>query len=320
MDSTEEMGEREYFTVPGNVEPMRADRLLAIHFPRWSRVQIQRVLSAGGVMRDGKAISIRTKVQPGERLSIRWPEDPKAQLQPHATDFEVLFEDEDLLILNKPAGLAVHPGAGTNRTVVEGLLNDRSRTLAMAAGENRPGVVHRLDRETSGALMFAKTDRAYFALVHLFAERQIHKKYDAIVAGRPRLLSGSVQLPIGRSRKNRTKMEVRPDGRPARSDWHVEKLLAHGAAHLGVLIHSGRTHQIRVHLAHLGMPILGDSTYGFQRTMCPQIEIPRILLHATELGFCHPFSQRPIDIAAPFPADFRSALDQLSGNRLVKRL
>lgn len=302
----------EEFTVPCDAEPMRADRLLAVHFPQVGRARIQGLLASGLVLRNGQSISVRARLVPGDRILLRWPKTERhPQLQPYAGQFEVLHEDEDILVLNKPAGTVVHPGAGTTRTIVEGLLNDRSRTLAMAAGENRPGVVHRLDRETSGALILAKTDRAYFALVRLFAERKIHKKYDAIVAGQPRLLSGSVQLPIGRSRKNRTKMEVRPDGRPARSDWHVEKLLAKGTAHLGVLIHSGRTHQIRVHLLHLKMPVLGDFTYGFRPWMCPQIEISRPLLHATELKFSHPISQQPIEIIAPFPIDFRVALKQL---------
>lgn len=287
----------------------RADLILAETFPEFSRTHIQRAFTAGLIQLNGVAIPAKTKVRAGDLLEGKIPALPATEVRPREANLEVLWEDEDFLAIAKPSGEIVHPGSGTKDTLVEAVLAHTNGKLALAGGAQRPGVVHRLDKETSGILLFAKTNDAYYALTKAFANREIHKTYHALVAGVPHVLSGTIKEPIGRDPHVRTRMAIRHDGRFAHTDWKREKVLYHERiALLKLILHTGRTHQIRVHLSHLGFPILGDTTYGYSKNRFPELEIPRILLHASEISLLHPLSQRPLHLVCPFPEDMGKML------------
>lgn len=287
----------------------RADLVLVEAFPKFSRTHIQRAFAAGLIQLNGVTIPAKTKVQVGDLLGGKIPALPATEVRPREANLDVLWEDDDLLAVAKPAGEIVHPGSGTKDTLVEAVLAHTNGKLALAGGTQRPGVVHRLDKETSGILLFAKTNDAYYALTKAFANREIHKFYHALVAGVPQVLSGTIKEPIGRDPHVRTRMTIRHDGRFAHTDWKREKVLYHKRiALLKLTLHTGRTHQIRVHLAHLGFPILGDTTYGYSKNRFPELEIPRIMLHASEVSLLHPISQKPIHLVCPFPEDMANML------------
>jgi 23S rRNA pseudouridine1911/1915/1917 synthase len=226
---------------------------------------------------------------------------------------DILFEDEDIIALNKPAGIVIHAGNGTMApTLVEGILSHCK--LSPAGGNLRPGVVHRLDKNTSGAMIFAKTDAAYLRLVKMFAARKIKKTYLAIVRGIFERNFGEIDLPIGRNRTVRTKMAVSPCGKTATTRWHVLKTFGRQFTFLQVNILTGRTHQIRVHLSSIHHPIVGDTTYGYSGNYSPLIAPDRVMLHASELAFKHPCREEEISIEAPLPSDFLKILQTLIKN------
>lgn len=299
--------------VPEGITHARADKVLATHFTDWSRGKLQIAFEANEVLRDGLPILKKTRVRAGECLSIILPELDAPEIEPCAMAIPILFEDDHLVAINKPSGLVVHPGNGiTGPTLVHGMLHHTRGQLARAGGKARPGVVHRLDRDTSGVMVFAKTDDAYFRLTRMFAKRDLQKNYLAIVLGSPSLDRGTIQKPIGRHPVNRVKMAIREDGRSAHTDWHVQQRWATRWALLKCRIHTGRTHQIRVHLADLGHPIAGDTTYGYrQPNPCP-IAPDRFLLHSSQLAFAHPLSGDAMQLEAPLPTDFSHAMAQLN--------
>ena len=218
-----------------------------------------------------------------------------------------MYEDAQLLVVNKPAGLVVHPGAGAPAGTLVNALLRHVRDLSGVGGVLRPGIVHRLDRGTSGLLVVAKDDATHRSLVAQFAGRTVEKEYLAIVLGVPRAREGTITAPIGRDPVHRQRMSVRAKrGREARSSWRLEEAFD-GAALLRVRIHTGRTHQIRVHLASVGHPVAGDATYGSHSRRAPASEALRELvrpaLHAARLAFVHPTSGRPMSFEAPLPAD-----------------
>ena len=302
--------------VPEGVAGERADKVLARFFPDLSRNQVQAQFKAGGVALEGARIGKNERVSTGQRLDFTLPEAPPPLAQPVALPLDILYEDEAIVALNKAPGRVTHPGAATQAdTLVHGLLHHTGGNLAMAAGEARPGVVHRLDRETSGVIVFAKTDAAYHRLVKAFSRREPDKQYVALVGALPELDSGVIRAPIARHRVNRTRMCVAEWGREARTDWKVvERLPAHKAAFLRLKLHTGRTHQIRVHLADKGWPILGDAAYGYQaRRHAPGVHAPRVMLHAARLELAHPLSGEPLVLEAPVPEDFQSCLQALRG-------
>lgn len=271
-----------------------------------SRSQLQKWVNDGQVRVNGE-----TETRPARRLSAGDtvtlslpPPPPSAFEQPRAAPFDVVFEDEHLLVVNKPAGVVVHPGAGTHApTLVEGLLA-AGKTLSPVGGPLRPGVVHRLDKDTSGLLVLAKTEQAHHALAAAFKNRTVAKTYWALVLGKTPPEKGEISEPIGRDIHHRTRMAVSPKGREALSRWRV--IRAGEAVHwLEVTIHSGRTHQIRVHMAHLGHPLLGDKTYGASLNgvlikrqglplMVRQAAGERVWLRAVGLGFAHPVTGLPM--------------------------
>jgi 23S rRNA pseudouridine1911/1915/1917 synthase len=231
------------------------------------------------------------------------------ETQPEAIALDVLFEDADLIVLNKPAGMVVHPAVGNwQGTVVNALLHHCTE-LSGVGGEQRPGIVHRLDKDTSGCLVAAKSDFAHGLLARQFAGREVTKIYLALAAGRFVRKSGIVEAAIGRHPVHRQKMTVLDNarGRAARTGWRVLRELAAKEAPGGIAtlaectLHTGRTHQIRVHLRHLGHPLLGDEVYG------KRAGFPRQMLHAWRLGFMHPRSGKPMQFTAPVPADFLAA-------------
>ena len=291
---------------------VRADKVLARHLTDLSRSQVQRLFADGRVWREDEALTKSEKLRAGDVLSFSIPASVPLELRPADIPLEVLFEDEDFIALNKAPGMVVHPGAGTAEdTLVHALLHHCDGQLSGIGGVERPGIVHRLDRDTSGLIVAAKTDRAFKGLSLAFAERSLEKYYTAIVSGVPRLLSGSIDEPIGRHSVHRTKMTVREDGRSAKTDWKFRERLGERFAWLDLRIHSGRTHQIRVHCAHIGHPLAGDQTYGFRLHPSVEVEFSRVMLHAARLLFAHPVSGEPMELTAPLPEDFTAAIEAL---------
>jgi 23S rRNA pseudouridine1911/1915/1917 synthase len=225
---------------------------------------------------------------------------------------EILHEDEAMLAVNKPSGEVVHPAPHVKNSFVEVILAHTNGQLAKAAGVGRPGVVHRLDKETSGVLIFAKTDSAYYRLSQMFMNRLVEKYYETLVFGVMRVRSGSIHDPIGRDPSHRTRMAIRRNGRPAHTDWECHRIFSQpGISQLVLQLHTGRTHQIRVHLASMGHPILGDELYGFRGDRLPGWQIPRILLHATRIKLKHPLTGLELSIQAPLPADMENFIASL---------
>ncbi|TAG32900.1 MAG: RluA family pseudouridine synthase [Verrucomicrobia bacterium] len=222
---------------------------------------------------------------------------------------DVLFEDQHLLVVNKPAGMVVHPGAGTgDDTLVHALLGHCEGSLSGVGGVERPGIVHRLDKDTTGVIVVAKSDAAHRGLSEQFAERHLHKEYLALVTGVPRLMSGRIESSISRHPIHRHKMTTGEGGKPARTDWTREKIFAPHAALMRCHILTGRTHQIRVHMKSIGHSILGDAIYGWKDSAPLPMKPPRIMLHAELLRFDHPVTARTLEMRAPLPEDFRAMI------------
>ena len=299
------------YIVPPHIHRARADKVLAGAFPAHSRVALQRAFAAGLVRCNGVAIAKSDEVQPGDRLEFALPETTATALKPVAIPLEVLYEDEHLLAINKAAGMVVHPGVGTREdTLVHALLAHCAGGLSGIGGVERPGIIHRLDKETSGVLLAAKNDAAHRGLSEQFAGRHLRKEYLALVSGVPRLKSGTIERAISRHPVHRERMTVGEGGRTARTDWEVVEAYGDKAALVRCWIHSGRTHQIRVHLKSIGHPLLGDRTYGWKQD--PKLpEPPRVMLHAERIAFLHPITVRPLEVRAALPKDFQQLLTAL---------
>jgi 23S rRNA pseudouridine1911/1915/1917 synthase len=234
-----------------------------------------------------------------------------AGLKPVDIPLDVIFEDKHLLVLNKPAGMVVHPGVGTGEdTLVHALLAHCAGELSGIGGVERPGIVHRLDKETTGLLVVAKNDAAHRALADLFASRALQKEYVTLVSGVPKTETGTINRAISRHPVHRHRMTVGEGGRPSRTDWEMLESFGEAAAWLRCRIHTGRTHQIRVHLKSIGHPVMGDETYGWRQN--PALPVPpRVMLHAEHLVFSHPVSAKVLDLRAPLPKDFKAMLAAL---------
>ena len=299
------------YLVPSQILRTRADKVLAAAFPEHSRAALQRAFEAGLVRRNGVALAKSDDVKAGDTLEFVLPELVPAELKPVAIPLGVLYEDEHLLAINKAAGMVVHPGVGTGEdTLVHALLAHCAGGLSGVGGVERPGIVHRLDKETSGVLLVAKNDAAHRGLSEQFAGRHLRKEYLALVSGVPRLQSGVIERAISRHPVHRERMTVGEGGRPARTDWTIVEVFGDRAALLRCRIHSGRTHQIRVHLKSIGHPLLGDKVYGWKPD--PALPAPpRVMLHAERIAFLHPITARPLDVRAPPPEDFAQLLAAL---------
>jgi 23S rRNA pseudouridine1911/1915/1917 synthase len=293
----------------------RADKILSTAYPDVSRSQIKRAIESGKIRReDGNRLDPKSKLVPGDSLIVDLVPLKRKVHSPVALPLSVLFEDEDLIVLDKATGMVVHPGDGTGEdTLVHALLHHCGDFLCSIGSPDRPGIVHRLDKETSGVMVVAKTEKAYHSLVSQFSERKTGKIYQALVAGHPRLSKGEISLPIGRHPKVRVKMAiVEKGGKPAHTEWSTICLYAEKFALLECRIHTGRTHQIRVHFSAINHPLAGDSTYGYKSSKNVGNHFPRVMLHARVLTFLHPQSGDELSFSAPIPPDFQSAVSALS--------
>jgi len=303
------------FTIPDNVESMRLDAFLAAELPQYSREFLKKC----HLKVNDEQVKPSKKVQAHDRIWLGVPALKSLLIEPEDMPLDVIFEDADMLIINKPAGMVVHPtdhGGHVTGTLVNAVMHH----LQMAASEDRrPGLVHRLDKDTSGLMVIAKTDDAKRVLTTQFAHRTIHKTYIALVAGAVADDTGRIEAPIGRGVADRTRREIstRPDAREAITEFSVvERFVVStgpkkGAATLmHVHILTGRTHQIRVHMTSLGHPIIGDATYGHKKVN-DSFGNPRQLLHAAQLVLMHPRTGDRLHFEAPLPADFTAVLDEL---------
>ena len=290
---------------------LRLDQFLARELPKFSRSRLQRLIRNQNVTLNGAAARPRDIVRAGDRIEINEPPPEKIASRPEAIALDVLCEDEELIVINKPPGLVVHPGAGQREhTLVNALLYHFPK-LSGIGGQERPGIVHRLDKETSGCLVVAKTDQAHRNLSAQFAARTVEKIYLTLVAGKLRQTAGTIEEKIGRHPVHRKRMSVTSrQGRPAKTEYRVLTSSAEMSL-VECKLHSGRTHQIRVHLHHLRHPVLGDKVYGGKFAK----SFPRQMLHAWKLAFQHPRTGEWKKFEAPLPVDFRDAASSL-GPRL----
>ena len=303
------------YSVPSGAKPGRADKIFAAEFDDISRARLQRAFEAGQVSFDGKTIDKRFKVnRPG--LLRAALEEPRFDAAPVAVDIplDVVYKDESIVVVNKVPGMITHPGSGTgNDTLVHALLHHCGKSLSTIGAPDRPGIVHRLDKETSGLIVVAKTDTAHHKLATSFSERQTYKQYTALVLRAPKVGKGTIKEPIGRHPITRTRMAVVHNGKSAHTDWKVIERFGKKATLISCVIHTGRTHQIRVHMNELKLPLLGDTTYGFKATSLKGIEVPRVMLHSTELHIAHPDTGELMTFSAPLPEDFEKVSSALRG-------
>ena len=294
----------------------RLDTFLRDRFPAVSRGAIQRLIEEGHIRVNGRSVKPTHSPRAGEEVEVHWPEPGPAKAQPEKLPLDILHEDEALLVLNKPAGLVVHPAAGHEQhTLVNALLHHCAGKLSGIGGIARPGIVHRLDKETSGCLVVAKNDETHLALSTQFATRKIEKIYEAILCGELPRDRGEIRAAIARHPSHRKRMAVDDDlGREARTSYRVRERLR-GATLAEVTLHTGRTHQIRVHFQFLGFPLVGDATYGNRQNQrlaeLTHYTAPRQMLHAGQLAFVHPRTGRRMSFSAPLPEDFLDALSAL---------
>ena len=292
------------FVVPRRDAGLRLDRFLASELPEYSRSRIQQLIHTGFVHLNGASTRPRRLVRTGDEIEVSEPPVEKIETRPEPIPLDILFEDDDLIVINKPAGLVVHPGAGHREHTLVNALLSHCPTLSGIGGKERPGIVHRLDKDTSGCLVVAKNDVAHRELSRQFAERLVEKIYLALVAGKLRKQSGVIEEKIGRHPVHRQRMSVASlRGRLAKTEYRVLRTGDNGSL-IECRLHSGRTHQVRVHLHHLGHPVLGDKVYGTRSAK----DFPRQMLHAWKLGFRHPRTGEWKNFEAPLPDDFATAM------------
>jgi len=298
-------------------EGERIDRWLAATLPDLSRSRIKALIAQGGVLVDGEAcLDPARKLRAGRRVTVAVPDLAPAEPAAQPMALDVLFEDPHLILVDKPAGMVVHPAPGNpDRTLVNALLHHCGPALTGIGGVARPGIVHRLDKDTSGVMVAAKTEPAHKGLVDLFGRHDIDREYLAVVHGIPRAGAGTVDAPIGRSTRDRKKMAVTASGKSAVTHWRIEERLGDAATLLRCRLETGRTHQIRVHMAHLGHPVVGDPLYAGRAARKPLSHatksFPRQALHAALLGFRHPITKEAIRQTAAPPADMKALIDGL---------
>jgi 23S rRNA pseudouridine1911/1915/1917 synthase len=292
-------------TVPAHADGTRLDRFLSV--PLGSRARAQTAIDAGLVTVDGRPRLKRHAVRSGERVVVVAVDAATpAPTADETVPYEVAFEDEHLLVVDKPAGVVVHPARGHRTGTLAQALTGRA-----GGGEEpwRAGIVHRLDRETSGLLVVAKSDAVHRALKALLAARGLHREYLALVQGHPPARTGTIDAPIGRHRRDRLLMSIDTDDpREARTHFEIERLLSHTAL-IRVVLDTGRTHQIRVHMAAIGHPVCGDPQYG----TAGELGLRRQFLHSARLAFTHPVTEEAVDVYSELPEDLREALTQAGG-------
>lgn len=304
-------------TVEGATPGARLDAYLRERLDGVSRGTIQRLIESGSIRVNDRHAKVTQVPRTGDRIEVHWPEPRPAEARPEAIALEVLYEDEHLLVINKPPDRVVHPAAGHEEgTMVNALLHHCAGQLSGIGGVARPGIVHRLDKDTSGCLVVAKRDSAHVALAAQFAGRHLGKAYLVIVCGTVAADCAEIRAAIARHPNHRKRMAVASGGRDAWTSLRVLKRLGN-ATWVEAGLHTGRTHQIRVHCHHLGHPVVGDAVYG-RRLNARLTEVsgytaPRQLLHAWRLAFAHPADGRRLEVVAPLPADFLEGLRDLGG-------
>lgn len=308
----------ETFTVEHSMPHLRLDTFLRERYPAVSRGVIQRLIEQGHITVNGQSAKPTHRPHAGDEVRVFFPEAKPAEAKPEDIPLEVLHEDSDLLVINKPSGIVVHPSLGHDEhTLVNALLHHCAGELSGIGGVARPGIVHRLDKETSGCLLVAKNDETHHALSQQFAERSMTKIYQVLVCGVVQRDKGDIRADIARHPTHRKRMAVSPgDGRPSWTAFRVLERLQ-GASHVEAHLHTGRTHQIRVHFLHIGHPVVGDSTYAARPNKKLEEAIgakfPRQMLHAWRITFQHPKTSKPVTCTAPLPEDFQTALKTLRG-------
>lgn len=307
--------ETDVFTVDDPAPRGRLDVYLRDRYPEASRAEIQRLLRTGCVWVNGRPPKPAQTPRFGDVFEVRWPSPVAAEAQPEDIPIDVLHEDDDVIIINKSAELVVHPAAGHREgTLVNALLHHCRGRLSGIGGVERPGIVHRLDLGTTGCLIAAKTDAAHRSLQDQFATRRVEKIYQALVCGRLESPKGEIRAPIGRHSSHRNRMTVTAPGKPGRAAWTSYTVLERftGATFVEAALHTGRTHQVRVHFLHLGHPLIGDATYGAKASARLAADLGltanRQMLHARRLGFRHPRTGTWVEFNAPLPADFQTVL------------
>ena len=296
----------------------RLDRALADAVPTLSRERLKALIRSGAVEAEGKAVrDPATKVRGEESLRVAVPEPRQAHNEPQDIPLTIAFEDEHLLVVEKPAGLVVHPAAGNfDGTLVNALLHHCGGSLSGIGGIARPGIVHRIDKDTSGLLVVAKTDVAHEGLAKQFAAHSIDRRYLAVVSGVPKAAEGVVDAPLARSASNRKKIAIVEGGRGKRAVTHWRRLTVLGdAALVECRLETGRTHQVRVHMASIGHPLVGDPVYGrsgkTHGKILKELQFHRQALHAAELGFTHPVTKLRLSFSSPMPPDMQELFKAL---------
>lgn len=312
-----ESGPREFVVAPESAG-QRLDRFLASQLPAMSRTHVQSFIDEGRVTVSGAAMKPSYRVESGDTVAVNLPPPPESGVTPENIPLEVLYEDDDIAVINKPAGMIVHPGAGDETgTLVAALLNrfGGPQALSSIGGPKRSGVVHRLDKGTSGAIVIAREDAAHLKMIGAFRDRAVEKTYLALVHGKPKGERGSIDLPIARDLRRRSRMTARRrEGREARTDWRA-RLRIDACTLVEAGLHTGRTHQIRVHFSTLGCPVVGDTLYGAPRQHkvgSQTFTLNRNFLHAARLAFAHPRTGEPIAVRAPLPPELVAYLHQLA--------
>ena len=273
-----------------------------------TRSQAARLIAEGRVRVNGKPAAKSARLSGGETVTVDVPQLRETALPPQDIPLDVVYEDDDVIVVNKPTGLVVHPAPGhPDGTLVNALLHHCGDSLSGIGGEKRPGIVHRIDRDTSGLIIAAKNDTAHLALSAQLKDHSLSRTYECLVTGNMKQDSGTVDAPIGRSSADRKKMAVVPTGRRAVTHWEVVARYP-GVTHLRCRLETGRTHQIRVHMAHIGHPILGDTVYGAKK---PVPGLTGQCLHATGLRFVHPRTGEPVELHCPLPPEFTAMLQKL---------
>jgi len=305
---------RDSITVDVSQPGERLDVYLRSHFPAVSRGTLQKLIDTGDIKVNDRVVKSTYSPRAGDVVAIHWPEPKKLELLPEQIPLQILYEDGDLLVLNKQPGLVVHPGAGNyEHTLVNALLHHCEGQLSGIAGYARPGIVHRLDKDTSGCLVIAKNDTAHLGLSDQFRNRTTEKIYHAILCGDLPNPRGEISAAIARHPSHRRSMAIAETGkgREAKTSYRILERLRN-ATLVQVLLHTGRTHQIRVHFQHLGFPLVGDRVYGGKQNVRlktqTQYSAERQMLHAYSLSFQHPRTAKSISCTAPWPEDFQNAI------------
>jgi 23S rRNA pseudouridine1911/1915/1917 synthase len=307
---------------------LRIDSFLSMRINELTRSRIQTLIREGNIKVNNSQVKTSYRLRAGDSIELVLPPSLPYQLNPEPLDLSIIYEDTSIIVLDKPPGLVIHPAPGHHDgTLVHGLLH-HCNDLSGIGGVMRPGIVHRLDRDTSGLIVVAKNDKAHNFLSGQFKNGMISKRYFALVHGIPAKSKGRIDLPISRNPIKRKEMAVSSKGKNAITEWRMEKTLADRFSLLSVIIKTGRTHQIRVHMSHIGHPVVGDPVYGFKNSWWKKNRFPadeiqdcikRQMLHSAYLAFIHPDSEKLMEFHAPIPGDMEFAIKKLE-SFLIKKL